>query len=545
VRFGRREFLKAGLLAAGATVLGAQAPAPPDIELEAPLSPPPLDVSVLARFVDRLPIPPQARPVESGGRDGKETASSVARYRIEMREFFGRAHRDLPAARMWGYEGASPGPTFEVRKDRPIEIEWINRLPTAHLFAVDTSLHGAEADKPRVRTVVHVHGARVTPDNDGYPEKWFAAGGSALYHYPNAQDAAMLWYHDHALGITRLNIFAGLFGVYFIRDEVEDALGLPRGRYEIPLLVCDRAFDRRGQLDYPIGPLFGHPWVPEFSGNAILLNGKLFPFIEVEPALYRLRVVNVSNGRTFTISLSSGLPLFQIGSDQGLLAAPVETRVVELAPAERADLMIDFRGNGGRTVTLQNEGAEIMQFRISTGATSPQRPLPSRLRDVKRMAPSRAARTRILTLDEYFDSRGRVVRSLLNGTRWSAPVTERPRLGSTEIWALVNLTRDAHPVHLHGVRFQVLDRRAIDVAAFQKNRSLVYTGTAKEPSAAESGWKDTVRADPGAVTRIIVPFESFAGLYSWHCHILEHEDNEMMRPFEIVAANSNRKSLSG
>jgi spore coat protein A len=153
------------------------------------------------------------------------------------------------------------------------------------------------------------------------------------------------------------------------------------------------------------------------------------------------------------------------------------------------------------------------------------------------MAPSRAVRTRILTLDEYFDSRGRVVRSLLNGTRWSAPVTERPRLGTTEIWALVNLTQDAHPVHLHGVRFQVLDRRAIDVAAFQKNRSLVYTGTAKEPSAGESGWKDTVRADPGAVTRIIVPFESFAGLYSWHCHILEHEDNEMMRPFEIVAAD--------
>ena len=537
MRVGRREFLKAGLLAASATVLGAQTPAPPDIELEAPLSPPPLDVSALARFVDRLPIPPQARPIESGGRDGKEAASAPARYRIEMREFFGRVHRDLPAARMWGYEGGSPGPTFEVRKDRPIEIEWVNRLPRAHLFAVDTSIHGAEADKPRVRTVVHVHGARVSADNDGYPEKWFASGGSALYDYPNRQDAAMLWYHDHALGITRLNIFAGLFGAYFIRDEVEDALGLPCGRYEIPLLVCDRAFDRRGQLDYPIGPLFGHPWVPEFSGNAVVLNGKLFPFIEVEPALYRLRVVNVSNGRTFTISLSSGLSFFQIGSDQGLLAAPVEARAVEIAPAERADLIFDFRRNGGRTVALQNEGTEIMQFRISTGATPLQRPLPSRLRDVERIAPSRAVRTRILTLDEYFDSRGRVVRSLLNRTRWSAPVTERPRLGTTEIWALVNLTRDAHPVHLHGVRFQVLDRRAIDVAAFQKNRSLVYTGTAKEPSAGESGWKDTVRADPGAVTRIIVPFESFAGLYSWHCHILEHEDHEMMRPFEIVAAD--------
>jgi spore coat protein A len=415
-------------------------------------------------------------------------------------------------------------------------IEWANDLPRAHLLPVDHHLCGAEPGTPDVRTVVHLHGARVTPENDGYPEQWYVPGKSTVYFYPNQQDATTLWYHDHAIGITRLNIFAGLFGLYVIRDPVEDGLGLPRGKNEIPLTICDRDFDTQGQLNYPVSPDPAAPWVSEFVGNSILVNGTLFPFLEVEPRLYRLRLANVSNGRTFHLIMPDPKMCHLIGSDQGLLDKPVAAPDVVLAPAERADLIIDFSGHRGEQLVIRNDADAVMQFRVSSKPVKDASVLPSSLRPLARLPESRAVKTRVLTLDDQEDSMGNPKMMMINGSRWHTPVTENPVLGTTEIWSFVNRTEDVHPIHLHAVKFQLLDRRVFDPVAFMKSRTLLYKGPTVHPDPAEAGWKDTVRALPNMVTRIIVPFDGYAGRYVWHCHVLEHEDNEMMRPYEIVAA---------
>jgi len=351
----------------------------------------------------------------------------------------------------------------------------------------------------------------------------------------------MLWYHDHALGINRLNVFAGLLGAFFVRDEFEDALNLPRGKYEIPLLLYDRIFDLEGQLNYPVSADDPKsPWVPEVFGDAVLVNGKIFPYLEVEPRKYRFRVLNGANGRFFHLTLSAGqtsgrLAFHQIGTDQGLLSAPVSLQRLSIAPGERADVIVDFSGYGGASVILRNDTLNVMQFRVAEKGPRDESRLPQVLRDVPRIPESSAVKTRMLTLVEVDDLVQRPVKMLLNNAHWSMPVTENPVLDSVEIWNLINLTDDAHPIHLHLVRFQILDRRACNISAYWATGEVRYTGPVVPPEPGEAGWKDTVRADPGMVTRIIVRFEGFTGRYVWHCHILEHEDNEMMRPFDVVA----------
>jgi spore coat protein A, manganese oxidase len=224
------------LLAAGAISAGAYGMAQrPELPL------PTLNPNLLAHFVDRLPIPPIAKGI--GLRpDPSNHTHMIPYYRIEMRQFESKLHRDLRPTRQWGYGARVPGPTFETRRGEGLLVEWVNRLPHRHFLPIDHNLHGAGTDQPKVRTVVHLHGAKAPPESDGYPENWFVTGESAVTHYPNQQEAAMLWYHDHAMGITRLNIFAGLMGGFFIRDQTEASLNLPSGRYEIPLIIYDLSF---------------------------------------------------------------------------------------------------------------------------------------------------------------------------------------------------------------------------------------------------------------------------------------------------------------
>jgi spore coat protein A len=500
-----------------------------------------LNAYSLAQFVDPLPIPEIVQPIDR--RPSSENASlKLPYYRVAMRQIEAKLHRDLKPTRLWAYGSSSPGPTFEARSGQGILVEWANELPTQHMLPIDHSIHGAEADKPEVRTVVHLHGAKAPAESDGYPENWYVPGKCAVYHYPNRQDAAMLWYHDHALGINRLNIFAGLFGAYLLRDDFEDSLKLPSGKYEIPLVVYDRIFDLEGQLNYPVSGTPKSPWTPEVFGDALLVNGKLFPYLDVEPRPYRFRTLNGANARFFHLSLSNGQTFHQIGTDQGLLPAPVETKGVILAPAERADLVIDFSSSAGEQIILKNDSVNVMQFRVaktqSIGGNSSQdrNALPSALRPVAKMPESAAVKARMLTLVEVDDLAQRPVAMLLNNTHWNMPVTENPVLNSTEIWNLINTTDDSHPIHLHLVRFQILDRRSFDIAAYWTTGKLNYFGPAIPPDPSEAGWKDTVRADPAMVTRIIIRFEGFTGRYVWHCHILEHEDNEMMRPYDVIAA---------
>jgi spore coat protein A len=533
-KFLQRSSLLATTLAAGKSgLLNAMAHSVPTMA-------PALDVSTLKQFVDPLPIPEIAQ--HQGYRPSPtDPKLKVLFYRIQAQPIASKVHRDLPPTKFWSFGPSTPGPTFETRSGEPLLVEWVNALPSEHFLPLDHTIHGAEADKPSVRIVVHLHGAKTRPESDGYPEDWIVPGKSSLYYYPNQQDAAMLWYHDHALGINRLNVYTGLLGAFFIRDSMEDALNLPKGKYELPLILCDRLLTREAQLLYPVSPDPQSPWVPEIFGNAILVNGKLFPYLEVEPRRYRLRVLNGSNARFYNLSFvdsASGndAPFHQIGTDQGLLPAPVPLKNLEISPGERVDLVVDFGDHRGAQLVLKNDAVVVMQFRVSPKKVTDTSSLAQALRPVPKIPESQAVQTRLLTLNEYVNKAGNPVMLLLNASHWKMPITEKPVLGSTEIWSLINPTNDSHPIHLHLVRFQILDHQPYVPWLFQTKRKLHFIGPPEPPDPNEAGWKDTVQAHSKMVTRIIVPFEGFSGRYVWHCHILEHEDNEMMRPYEVIAA---------
>ncbi|HEX3746028.1 MAG TPA: multicopper oxidase [Bryobacteraceae bacterium] len=492
-----------------------------------------LNPDTLTKFVDPLPIPPAASP--AGFRVPPGQTSKAPYYRVAMHQIESKLHRDLPPSRLWCCGGSSPGPTFETRSGEGLTIEWANELPAKHFLPIDHTLHGAEESNPEVRGVIHVHGAKAPPESDGYPEDWYVPGKSRTYFYPNRQDPALLWYHDHTMGINRLNTYAGMFGLFIVRDAVEDALDLPKGPYEIPLAICDRLLRQDGALDYPVSGDPERPWVPEVFGNVMLANGKAFPFLDVEPRPYRFRILNAANGRFFQLSLANGQTFHQIGSDQGLLPAPVALAHTMLAPGERADLIVDFSGREGQRIVLQNYPFQILQFRVGSRKTSERGHMPAALRPVPKTAETSAQRTRLLALMEQMSMKGESMGMMLNNTPWHMPVTENPVLDSTEIWTFINVTDDSHPIHLHMVRFQILDRRNLETFTYQTTGEIRFTGPVVPPEPEESGWKDTVRAHPGMVTRIIVRFEGYVGRYVWHCHVLEHEDNEMMRPYDVIA----------
>ena len=500
----------------------------------------------LARFVDPLPVPKALRATEQRPHP-HEPGMQVGNLRIEMRMADVRLHRDLPPTRMWSYEGSVPGPTIEARKGEGLLIDWVNHLPVDHFLPIDHTLCGAGAELPKVRTAVHVHGAVVRPESDGFPENWQTPGQTYQAFYPAEQDAATLWYHDHAMGIERLNQYAGLFGFFLVRDAEEDALNLPRGKYEIPLVLCDRLFYADGGLHYPDSGDPEAPWVPEIYGDVVMVNGALFPFLEVEPRAYRFRILNASNTRFFRFALSNGSQFIQIGSDQGLLPEPAIRKELAMAAAERMDVVLDFTELAGQRFTLINQSQALMEFRVA-GAGAPEVDsaenkvmpdlfsVPRRLREVARIPESAAVRSRMLTLNEYMHPKTHVMLMLLNGKYWHDPVTETPQLDSVEVWNFINTTQDLHPIHLHLVRFQLLERRAFDVDDFLNYNKFHYVGDPAPPEAGETGWKDTIQAHPETVTRIIIPFKGYPGRYVWHCHLLEHAANEMMRPFDVLPA---------
>ncbi len=502
-----------------------------------------IDPNTLAPFVDPLPKYPVAKP--SGLRPSPENRHRrVPLYQVSIHEFSSKVHRDLPPTRFWGFNGSMPGPNIEVRSGEEILVEWKNDLPLKHFLPIDHHLMGAGKNVPEVRTVMHLHGAKAPPVSDGYPENWYEPGKSAIFRYPNEQDAAQLWYHDHAMGINRLNVCAGLAGLYTIRDSYEDALNLPKGDFEIPLVLMDRFLREDGQIYYPISQQLAAPWVPEYFGNALLVNGKLLPYVDVQARKYRFRLLNASNGRFYFLSLANGHPFQQIGSDQGLLPSAIAVNRLALAPGERADVLLDFSGSAGEQILLSDLSGQALQFRVSRDRVSDASALPAKLRDVPRMAESSAVVTRKLSLEELDNLVAEPIVHLLDGKHWHDPISEKPVLGSTEIWEFLNLTEDAHPIHLHLVRFQILDRRPINVEAYVYEKKLIYTADPVPPDPNERGWKDTVRASPGAATRIIMKFEGYTGKYVWHCHILEHEDNEMMRPFEVIAPSKEGLTTS-
>ena len=565
----------------------------------------------------------------------------------------------------------APSLTIEAQWKRPVRVKWINDLRDGngnylpHLLPVDQTLHwanppGGEAGRDTrptfdetpgaytgpVPIVTHVHGAvGVADDSDGYAEAWYlpaasnipagyaaegtwynffkskAAGsygvawdlGSATFQYPNHNRASTIWYHDHALGMTRLNVYAGPAGFYIIRggpagDKTVldsrsgktavlpgpapmDGDKFPSNKtyYEIPIAIQDRAFNEDGSLFYPDsreffdGATADDPgfipdtdlspiWNPEFFGNTIMVNGNTWPFLNVEKRRYRFRFLNGCQSRFLILDFSNipGVEAWQIGNEGGFLAAPVNLTATNnnqllMGLAERADLIVDFTNVPAGNYVLANIGpdepfgggeppddfdqadpnttGQILQFRV-VPAVAPDPTTPPQFLVLPAIAPLPApARTRKLALleqaSQYWDGPAEAMLGTVDADgnpvhkMWADEVTENPSLGDTEVWELYNGTADAHPMHIHEITFEVVNRQGLVVNEDGESEPpfrLVGDPTPREPW--ENGLKDTVVSYPGQVTRVQAQFNS-PGQFVWHCHIVEHEDNEMMRPYRI------------
>jgi FtsP/CotA-like multicopper oxidase with cupredoxin domain/subtilisin-like proprotein convertase family protein len=615
---------------------------------------PTLDPLTIPKYADQLVIPPVYVPTNVADFCGNLIRQE---YTVSMSEFYQQIlPPGFPKTLVWGYGGYakdavtgaylgfvrnSPGPTFEAIRDVPIQVRWVNKV-TRQIFAVDPTLHWAnpnnmpemptdpyptfppgfpEAQMP-VPLVTHLHGGEVQSTSDGNPDAWFTANGlrgpgynslyptssdAAVFYYPNEQLPTTLWYHDHALGITRTNVMSGLAGFYLLRDYAasSDSVAplLPAGKYEIPIAIQDRSFNLDGSMWFPkegINPDIHPYWQPEFFGNTIMVNGKLWPNLNVDMGQYRFRLLDGSNARFYNLTLtdtSTGnmVPFTQIGSDGGYLKTAVPLNWLLIAPGERADILVDFSSFAPGTKIIMNNTAaapfpdgdpadpetvgQIMQFTVmDTSGTAPAS-LPSTLNPTLQASfptlPSPDL-TRTLPFFEEMGTNG-PLGLFLNGQKWDGVLTEVPQAGATEDWLFVNPTIDSHPLHLHLVQFQILYRVPFDAAAYEADwidlngvppvpigvvpETLAVdsylTGPPEDPAPNEIGWKDTIQTMPGYVTAIRVrfapqaapttgpyapsaginlfPFDPSAGPgYVWHCHIIDHEDNEMMRPYKVA-----------
>jgi spore coat protein A len=616
-------------------------------------SPGPLPGGNIQKYTQPLSIPPVI------------DATQGSPFTITMSEFQTQVlPSSFPKTTVWGYNNAYPGPTVVAKRGVAAKVNYVNKIASPKLLAklpVDQTLHWADPLKlgcammtpplsaecfqrytGPVPTTVHLHGAEVPSAFDGTPDSWFTASGlkgaefvTSSYIYPNNQEATTLWYHDHALGVTRLNVFAGLTGMYLLTDPAHEPANLPSGKFALPLIIQDRSFDTKGQLFFPsdgINPDLHPFWQPEFFGDVILVNGKSWPFLNVEPRRYRFRLLDASNARFYTLKIvkSDGSPgpvFWQIGSDGGYLNRPVRFSELTIAPAERMDVVVDFTGLAVGTKLLMTNSAnapfpggdpvdpattaQVMQFKVvassgSDGSVAMSNGLKLRPKNsivdlrptVAGSAPGTTVPLRRLVLKEIEGANGPEMVTL-NNTRWMAPVTETPRVGATEVWELINITEDAHPIHVHLVQFQLINRQDLDPEAYTAAYEAAFpggvfppaggtplpygncypagvcggnpdptpflAGTATPPDANEAGWKDTFHVFPGQVTRFVIRwapqnvpagtvgagtnlfrFDPTATLgttdtfgfpggagYVWHCHILDHEDNEMMRPYLV------------
>ena len=514
----------------------------------------------------------------------------------------------LGAGPTWCYQapGAAPtvlGPTLVARRGVPVTLHLTNALGSHPLAPfVDEGLDGVSAaDRTAPRAGVHLHGGNVEPGSDGGPLATLRPGETRTYSYANDQESAALWYHDHALGLTRLNVWAGLAGGYLLRDANDPgdgSTGLPHGRYEVPLVLQDRLLTEDGALTYPLGE--GRTWAPEAFGDVPTVNGTAWPDLRCDRTRYRFRVFNGSNARVYDLRLrvlttGEALPFHAIGTDGGLLDAPVPLTSLVLGPGERADLLVDLsRLPRNAVVRLSNRARapypdgpraarrggsplpDVLQLTAAGPVVAPP-PLPRRLRartaPVPRLAAHVTASTRVRTrtLVEVL-AVPQPLEALLDDRRFRsedfAATDQHVLQDSLEVWELVNTTGDAHPIHLHLVQFQVLSRQRFDVGACTAAAlphgagepgnpyppppvTPYLRGPSRPPPPHEAGWKDTVLALPGEVTRIAVPFGQPAGVppvasprvwpttaagtddYVWHCHVLEHEDNDMMQRYRV------------
>lgn len=432
-----------------------------------------------------LRIPPVLQPIKrSGDREFYVTTMRKARARILQ-------DKSTP---VWAFDGQFPGPTIKATRGQEIVVRRHNRLD--------------------VPVTIHLHGGKVRPSSDGQPMDLIEPGDHKDYVYPNKQEAATLWYHDHTHHLTSRNNYMGLSGLYIIEDPDEAELNLPKGKYDIALVLQERSFRTDGSFKF----YSHHSRVP---GETTLVNGRPMPYLKVANRKYRFRILNAAHTRGYNLQLDSGEPLVQIGTDGGLMTQPTPVASLALWPAERAEVVIDFaRYPVGTKVVLSalrdpldpGSARPVMRFDVEREETDDSS-LPLLLRPVDRLIPGTVQRDFELSFD--LDRRLWVI----NGKRFDPNrIDARPKLGATEVWTFRNNSTRTHPMHIHLVRFQVLDR---------SNKNL---------DANDLGWKDTVRVDPASTVRVAVKFEGYTGRYMFHCHNLAHEDHSMMGQMKVVRA---------
>jgi spore coat protein A len=524
-----------------------------------------------------------------------------------------------------------PGHTFNVQSNKAIAVQWANGLTSeTHLLPVDSTVLGPNADsqgktyyavttdpKTGVQSVIfasgipitpHLHGGHTDAAYDGTPQQWLTATGpnqqvgpdftSNPYVYDNTQQAGTLWYHDHMIGLTRLNNYAGLNGFYIIHDSNENKLiahhRLPDESYDIPLVIQDRMFTTGGQLYYPAEPLPGEPPTapppppPDPSilladfGDTILVDGQAWPVMHVEPRMYRFRVLNGSNARFYNLQFSiqdqnpnqpSDQQFFQIGTDDGLLKKPVPLDNVLIAPGERADIVVDFSKLAGKTLIVTNDAkapyppgwsasnptpqttGQIMEFRVDT-------PLNPNIPDADRFSTTATMNTTIVPFGHVDQTRELALyvnkdpsygRPLLRLGTLAGPtpfigdgsMPEIIKQGAVEKWVIYNTTDHTHPIHLHQVAFQIISRQQFDYESTPTGGIKItrLIGKPVGPAPNEAGWKDTVQVNPGEAVTIEAQFD-LPGKYVWHCHILEHEEHDMMHYFIVEPSTAAQKQAA-
>ena len=486
----RREFIKYGLLgsaAAATTVALGRLPVPEKVLAygdhggggSSPSTTP---------FTIPLPLPQVLAP--------SSTDATTDYYQITQQQAQVQIIPGLMTT-IWGFNGLYPGPTIKARSGRRVVVHQTNNLPES----IST----------------HLHGGHTPPSSDGLPTDLVAHGASRDYIYPNNQIAATLWYHDHAMDVTGPHVYKGLAGFYILQDDFELGLNLPSGNQDVPLVIQDRQFNSDGSLYYPA--ITGSVLKEGFTGDKILVNGAIQPYFQVANRKYRFRILNGSNTRDYELALSvsgsySGPSFVQIGTDGGLIAAPVNQSTIKIAPAERVEVVIDFKpfAIGTQIVLKNNKGSgstgDVMRFDVVRSETNTSS-IPAALRPLKALPA--ATVTRNIDLD--FDRNKNLW--VLNGKPFDPTrIDAFPKLGATEIWNFNNHSGMMHPMHLHDVQFQVI--------------SGGYGGSSV------AGWKDTVAVDSWGSVSIKTQFLDNTGKYVYHCHKLEHEDYAMMGQFQVV-----------
>ena len=664
MRVTRREFVKVSTIA-GAGLMLARGRAYANWGAQSP---------PLKLFTHPLRTLGQMAPATKvGGYASGSGYPAVDYYEITMREFLDRLHPDIVAdTKLWGYGNKADassgfkhlGGAVIANRGTAVRVRFFNDLPASHFLPVDNTVPAVDSATAMLenRAAVHLHGGHVPWISDGGPFHWFTPngttgasvppggwlpdpGGGGLtndYWYPNDQSARLMWYHDHAVGNTRLNAYAGLATAYILRDPAENTLvasGAIPAR-EVPLVFQDKIFDESGQLWYPDTYnqlFFGPPAAadlslpqpslnPEFWGDTMLVNGTVAPFLEVEPRRYRFRILNACNTRFLSLALvrASGKafpdnteparndpgPAMQlIGTEGGFLDPAVHPQgllipggaPLVLAPAERADLIIDFsKVKPGSYLIFSNDAPvpfpggtpladfyptnrrlsqpptpgftpntrSVLQFRVVPISGEADMPAPAGWQlpplDPAPLAPWDTTRpdvlVRDLTLNESTDDYGRLSQLLGGvelhdgsfGLEYEDEPTETPHAGAVEVWRIFNLTADAHPIHFHLANAQILSRQPFNIRQFGGVPS--WTSKARPADPDEMGWKETVKMYSGECTTVVMKFDLppdpvLPGVgpvsvpesprtggheYVWHCHILEHEEHDMMRPLVVM-----------